>query len=83
MEKELEALMQAALGKVFVPLEASGRHVHITAGQAQILFGHNLTPDRPLSQQRAGHGERTQRGISECGGAGTGAKGCAGGDFPD
>ena len=50
MEKELEALMQAALGKVFVPLEASGRHVHITAGQAQILFGHNLTPDRPLSQ---------------------------------
>lgn len=50
MEKELEALMQAALGKVFVPLEASGRHVHITAGQAQILFGHDLTPDRPLSQ---------------------------------
>lgn len=50
MEKELEALMQAALGKVFVPLEASGRHVHITAGHAQILFGHNLTPDRPLSQ---------------------------------
>ena len=50
MEKELEALMQAALGKVFVPLEASGRHVHITAGQAQILFGHELTPDRPLSQ---------------------------------
>ena len=50
MEKELEALMQAALGKVVVPLEASGRHVHITAGQAQILFGHELTPDRPLSQ---------------------------------
>ena len=50
MEKELEALMQAALGKVFIPLEASGRHVHITAGQAQILFGHDLTPDRPLSQ---------------------------------
>lgn len=50
MEKELEALMQAALGKVFVPLEASGRHVHLTKEQAQILFGHSLTPERPLSQ---------------------------------
>ena len=50
MEKELEALMQAALGKVFVPLEASGRHVHLTKEQAQILFGHELTPERPLSQ---------------------------------
>ena len=50
MEKELEALMQAVLGKVFVPLEASGRHVHLTKEQAQILFGHELTPERPLSQ---------------------------------
>jgi len=51
MEKEnVEALMQAALEKVFVPLEASGRHVHITKAQAQILFGHDLTPQRPLSQ---------------------------------
>ena len=50
MEKELEALMQAVLGKVFVPLEASGRHVHITESQARTLFGHSLTPDRPLSQ---------------------------------
>lgn len=51
MEKEnLEALMQAALEKVFVPLEASGRHVHLTKEQAKILFGHSLTPDRPLSQ---------------------------------
>ena len=51
MEKErVEALAQAVLGKIFVPLEASGRHVHVTAQQAQALFGHDLTPDRELSQ---------------------------------
>ena len=50
METKLEALMEAALGKVFVPLEASGRHVHVTKDQAQLLFGHDLTPERPLSQ---------------------------------
>jgi len=51
MEKErIEALAQAVLGKIFVPLEASGRHVHVTAQQAQALFGHDLTPDRDLSQ---------------------------------
>lgn len=31
-------------------LEASGRHVHVTAQQALVLFGHPLTPKRPLSQ---------------------------------
>ena len=46
----LETLTQAVLGKIFVPLEASGRHVHITQGQAQVLFGHGLTPERELSQ---------------------------------
>lgn len=35
---------------LFVELEASGRHVHVTAEQARILFGHPLTPKRPLSQ---------------------------------
>jgi len=44
------ALAEAVLGRIFVPLEASGRHVHITAEQARLLFGHSLTPDRPLSQ---------------------------------
>ena len=48
--KSLEKLTQAVLGKIFVPLEASGRHVHVTGAQAQILFGHDLTPERPLSQ---------------------------------
>lgn len=48
--KNLEALTQAVLEKVFVPLEASGRHVHLTGAQSLALFGHALTPDRPLSQ---------------------------------
>lgn len=48
--KTLETLTQAVMEKVFVPLEASGRHVHITAAQAQSLFGHDLTQERPLSQ---------------------------------
>ena len=47
---DTEKLTQAVLGRVFVELEASGRHVHVTAQQAQILFGHGLTPHRPLSQ---------------------------------
>ena len=46
----LEALAQAVLGRIFVELEASGRHVHVSREQAQILFGHGLTPDRDLSQ---------------------------------
>ena len=38
------------MGRLFIPLEASGRHVHVTKEQAKALFGHELTPDRPLSQ---------------------------------
>ncbi len=49
-DNRIEALTNAVLEKIFVPLEASGRHVHVTAQQAEILFGHALTPDRPLSQ---------------------------------
>jgi len=47
---EIEKLTGAVLERIFVPLEASGRHVHVTAQQAIRLFGHDLTPDRPLSQ---------------------------------
>ena len=47
---ELTALTEAVMGRLFVELEASGRHVHVTAQQAQQLFGHGLTPKRPLSQ---------------------------------
>ena len=50
MEMNLQSLAEAVLAKVFVPLEASGRHVHITGEQARTLFGHGLTPERPLSQ---------------------------------
>ncbi len=47
---EIDKLTQAIAGKLFIELEASGRHVHLTREQAQILFGHGLTPKRPLSQ---------------------------------
>lgn len=45
-----QALTKAVMKRLFVELEASGRHVHVTAAQAQTLFGHSLTPKRPLSQ---------------------------------
>ena len=47
---ELDGLVAAVLGNIFVELEASGRHVHVTREQAEILFGHPLSPKRPLSQ---------------------------------
>ena len=46
----MERLAQQVIKRIFVPLEASGRHVHITKAQAHTLFGHPLTPKRPLSQ---------------------------------
>ena len=48
--EELKQLTEAVIRRIFVPLEASGRHVHITKEQALILFGHGLTPKRELSQ---------------------------------
>ena len=47
---DTEELVEKVLGNIFVKLEASGRHVHLTKDQAQTLFGHGLTPKRPLSQ---------------------------------
>ena len=47
---ELDGVVEKVLSNIFVPLEASGRHVHVTKEQAQILFGHGLTEKRPLSQ---------------------------------
>ena len=47
---ELDSLTQQVMARLFIPLEASGRHVHVTKEQAKILFGHPLTPKRPLSQ---------------------------------
>ena len=48
--EELHALAEAVAGRIFVELEASGRHAHVTKEQALALFGHPLTPRRPLSQ---------------------------------
>ncbi len=48
--EEAKILVDTILGRLFVELEASGRHVHVTKDQAQALFGHGLTPSRPLSQ---------------------------------
>ena len=50
MEQTLEKLTQELQRRLFVELEASGRHVHVTGEQAMILFGHDLTEVRPLSQ---------------------------------
>ena len=50
MQERWQELAEAVASRLFVELEASGRHVHVTAQQAQTLFGHPLTPERPLSQ---------------------------------
>ena len=47
---ELEKLTQKIIKGIFVELEASGRHVHLTKEQIWTLFGHDLTPAKPLSQ---------------------------------
>lgn len=49
-EKQLKAVVDKVVSRLFIELEASGRHVHVTREQAQRLFGHSLTPKRPLSQ---------------------------------
>lgn len=48
--ENLQQLVTAVAGRLFVEIEASGRHVHVTKEQALTLFGHPLTPKRPLSQ---------------------------------
>lgn len=50
MEMEVERLADLLQRRLFVELEASGRHIHVTKEQAQRLFGHDLTEKRPLSQ---------------------------------
>ena len=49
-ERTIDVLVGAVAQRLFVPVEASGRHVHVSQEQAQTLFGHGLTADRPLSQ---------------------------------
>ena len=47
---DISTLTEAVMGRLFVELEASGRHAHVTEEQAMALFGHKLTPKRELSQ---------------------------------
>lgn len=47
---DIQAIAAAVAGRIFIELEASGRHVHVTREQAMKLFGHPLTRDRDLSQ---------------------------------
>lgn len=47
---EADRIVETVLENIFIEIESSGRHVHVTAEQANILFGHGLTPSRPLSQ---------------------------------
>ena len=48
--EQIQMLTEQLVHRLFVELEASGRHVHVTREQAQTLFEHGLTPKRPLSQ---------------------------------
>ena len=48
--EDIDAIVEAVVARLFVPVEASGRHVHLTKEQAMTLFGHGLSPKRPLSQ---------------------------------
>jgi propanediol utilization protein len=51
MDKQtMDDLASRVMARVFVEMEASGRHVHLTQDQIMTLFGHELTPAKPLSQ---------------------------------
>ena len=45
-----QSIVNALMQRLFIELEASGRHVHLTKEAALTLFGHPLTEKRPLSQ---------------------------------
>lgn len=47
---KIDTLTELLHRRLFVEVEASGRHVHLTRQQVQTLFGHDLTPDKELSQ---------------------------------
>ena len=47
---DIASVVEAVSRRLFVEVEASGRHVHVTKEQAMALFGHPLTHQRDLSQ---------------------------------
>lgn len=46
----MDNLIDELIGRIFIELEASGRHVHLSKQDALTLFGHALSEKRPLSQ---------------------------------
>lgn len=50
MKLSVDELTELIKNRLFIELEASGRHVHLTKEAALQLFGHPLTEKRPLSQ---------------------------------
>lgn len=52
MDDLVSRITDALQSRLFIELEASGRHVHLTREAALTLFGHGLTEKRPLSQPR-------------------------------
>lgn len=50
MNLSVDELTELIKRRLFIELEASGRHVHLTKEAALHLFGHALTEKRPLSQ---------------------------------
>lgn len=50
MNELSERLTNELISRMFVEVEASARHIHLTKTDAVALFGHSLTPVRPLSQ---------------------------------
>ena len=47
---DIQTLTDRLCDQLFVELEASGRHVHLSSAHALALFGHGLTEKKPLSQ---------------------------------
>ena len=50
MDAQVTRIVDAITGRLFIELEASARHAPLTREAALTLFGHPLTPKRPLSQ---------------------------------
>lgn len=46
----MDRLTEELINRLFVEMEASGRHVHLTEAAALALYGHRLTPLKGLSQ---------------------------------
>jgi len=50
MDTHAEHIADLLEKRLFIEVEASGRHVHLSKEDAFALFGHELTPKSELSQ---------------------------------